>query len=56
MLVFSHIVPAVPIGFLEPYYLKDVTASFGGQIVMGKDGMLFGLPANKGNIERRDLL
>lgn len=56
MLVFSHIVPAVPIGLLEPYYLKDVTADFRGKIVMGKDGMLFILPANKDNIERRDLL
>ncbi len=56
MLVFSHIVPAVPIGFLEPYYLKDVTTGFGGEMVMGKDGMLFILPANTDNIERRDLL
>lgn len=56
MLVFSHIVPAVPIGFLEAYYLKDVTAGFRGKMVMGKDGMLFSLPANKDNIERRDLL
>ena len=38
------------------YYLKDVTAGFRGKMVMGKDGMLFSLPANKDNIERRDLL
>ncbi|WP_422345477.1 MBL fold metallo-hydrolase [Parasphingorhabdus sp.] len=56
MLVFSHIVPAVPIGFLEAYYLKDVPSGFRGKMVIGKDGMLFSLPANKDNIERRDLL
>ncbi|MEP2102466.1 MAG: MBL fold metallo-hydrolase [Parasphingorhabdus sp.] len=56
MLVFSHIVPAVPIGFLEAYYLEGVTASYRGKMVMGKDGMLFSLPANKDNIERGDLL
>jgi ribonuclease Z len=56
MLVFSHIVPAVPIGFLEAYYLKDVPSGFRGKMVMGKDGMLFSLPANKNSIGQDDLL
>ncbi|QTD54916.1 MBL fold metallo-hydrolase [Parasphingorhabdus cellanae] len=56
MLVFSHIVPAVPNSLLEPYYLKDVTAGFRGKIVMGKDGMLFSLPADSDHIGRSDLL
>jgi ribonuclease Z len=56
MLVFSHIVPAVPIGFLEAYYLKDVPSGFRGKMVIGKDGMLFSLPANKNSIKQDDLL
>lgn len=56
MLIFSHIVPAVPIGFLEAYYLKDVPSGFRGKMVMGKDGMLFSLPANKNSIGQDDLL
>lgn len=56
MLVFSHIVPAVPIGFLEAYYLKDVPSGFRGKMVMGKDGMLFSLPANQDSIKQDDLL
>ena len=56
MLVFSHIVPAVPLDYLENYYLKGVADAYGGPIVLGKDGMLFSLPANKTSIERDDLL
>lgn len=56
MLVFSHIVPAVPIGYLEAYYLKGVNDAFSGTTVLGQDGMLFSLPANKNSIEQDELL
>ncbi|MEP3225077.1 MAG: MBL fold metallo-hydrolase [Parasphingorhabdus sp.] len=55
-LVFSHIVPAVPIDYLEAYYLKGTEAVFDGPIVLGQDGMLFSLPANKNSIEQDQLL
>jgi len=56
MLVLSHIVPALPLDYLEAYYLKGVDAAYDGPVVLGKDGMLFSLPANKDSIERGDLL
>jgi ribonuclease Z len=55
MLVLSHIVPALPLDYLEAYYMKGVDAAFDGPAVLGKDGMLFSLPANKDSIERGDL-
>jgi ribonuclease Z len=56
MLVFSHIVPALPLDYLQGYYMKGVSQAFDGPVVLGKDGMLFSLPANQDNIERGDLL
>ncbi|HEY9091266.1 MBL fold metallo-hydrolase [Parasphingorhabdus sp.] len=56
MLVFTHIIPAVPVGYLKSYYLKDVDAVFDGKVVLGEDGMLFTLPANKDSIEQDQLL
>jgi ribonuclease Z len=56
MLVLTHIVPALPLAYLESYYLKGVDAAFDGPVVLGQDGMLFSLPANKDSIERGDLL
>jgi len=56
MLVLSHIVPALPFAYLESYYLKGVAAVFDGPVMLGRDGMLFSLPANKDSIERGDLL
>ncbi|WP_417613590.1 MBL fold metallo-hydrolase [Parasphingorhabdus sp.] len=56
MLVLSHIVPALPFAYLESYYLKGVDAAYDGPVVLGEDGMLFSLPANKDSIEQGDLL
>lgn len=56
MLVFSHIVPAVPIGYLEKYYLRGADEAFDGPMVLGKDGMVFSLPADSDKIERQKLL
>ncbi|SIN61157.1 ribonuclease Z [Parasphingorhabdus marina DSM 22363] len=56
MLVLSHIVPAVPLTYLESYYLKGTAEAFDGEIVLGRDGMLFSLPANKNSIDQDQLL
>lgn len=56
MLVLSHIIPAVPLNYLNAYYLKGVDAVFDGPVLVGEDGMLFSLPANKDSIEQDQLL
>jgi len=56
MLVLSHIVPALPLSYLEAYYMKGVGDAFDGPVVLGQDGMLFSLPANKNSVEQADLL
>lgn len=56
MLVFSHIVPALPLDYLEDYFMKGVDGAFDGPVVLGKDGMLFSLPADKDGIDRDNLL
>ncbi len=56
MLVLSHIVPALPLGYLDAYFMKGVNSDYDGPVVLGKDGMLFSLPANKDSIEQGDLL
>ena len=56
MLILSHIVPALPVAYLDSHYLKGVDAAFDGPVVLGRDGMLFSLPANKNSIGRGDLL
>lgn len=56
MLIFSHIVPALPLDYLEGYFMKGVSDAYDGPTILGKDGMLFSLPANKDSIEQGDLL
>jgi ribonuclease Z len=56
MLVFTHIIPAVPVDYLKSYYLKGVDDAYDGKIVLGEDGMMFSLPANKNSIEQEQLL
>jgi ribonuclease Z len=56
MLVFSHIVPALPLGYLDAYFMKGADVAYDGLMILGKDGMLFSLPANKDSIEQGDLL
>ena len=55
MLVFSHIVPAVPSRTLYPLFLKGTKGAFDGPVVMGEDGMAFELPAGSDKILRRRL-
>ncbi len=56
MLVLSHIVPALPLDYLDAYFTKGMNGAYDGPTVLGKDGMLFSLPANKDSIEQGDLL
>jgi ribonuclease Z len=56
MLVLSHLVPPLPHAYLYPAFLGDAGTRFGGEIVVGEDGMLFSLPARSEAIERRRLL
>ena len=56
MLVLSHLVPPLPNAYFYPAFLGDGPARFGGEIVVGEDGMLFSLPARSKAIERRRLL
>jgi len=44
MLVFTHIVPALPHKALHKYFLGDAPSKFDGELVIGEDGMLFSLP------------
>ena len=49
-LVFTHIVPAVPVTYLNAYYLNGTAAEYDGPITLGEDGMIFSLPAGGGEI------
>jgi ribonuclease Z len=55
-LVLSHNVPPLPSRFFYPAFLRDAKKRFGGEIVVGEDGMFFSLPAGSKVIDRRDLL
>ncbi len=54
-LVLSHVVPPVPIRYLEAYYLNGTRDAFDGPITLGRDGMLFVLPAGSDDIEMRSM-
>ncbi|MGL5837501.1 MAG: MBL fold metallo-hydrolase [Sphingorhabdus sp.] len=55
-LVLTHIVPPIPSKFFYPAFLGDAASRYSGPIVVGEDGMLFTLPANKPDIVRRRLM
>ena len=50
-LVLHHVVPPVPVTFLNPYYLKGTSDAYNGPITLGVDGMLFSLPAGSEDID-----
>lgn len=56
MLVLSHLVPPLPYAYLYPAFLGDAPERFDGEIIVGEDGMLFSLPPQSTEIERRKLL
>jgi len=55
MLVYTHIVPALPKPYLNAYFIKGAGDKFSGDIVVGQDGMMFSLPADSTKISRRKL-
>lgn len=50
-LVLYHLIPAVPMGYLERAFLGDAPALFGGKLVVSQDGLIVSLPANGKGIE-----
>ncbi|MEO1305464.1 MAG: MBL fold metallo-hydrolase [Pseudomonadota bacterium] len=55
-LVMYHIVPQLPVRMLETIFLGNSRARFDGKITIGRDGMLFSLPAGSERISRTDTL
>lgn len=52
MLVLTHVVPPVPVRYLEAAFVGDARRRFDGKIVVGRDGMLFSLPAGGDAVRR----
>lgn len=53
MLVFNHIVPALPLKYLEAYYAKGTRKAFSGPVIVGRDGMTFSLLPGEDKIRRK---
>ncbi len=51
-LVYYHIVPPLPVDLMETVFLGDAKSYFRGPIRVGKDGMLFTLPAGSKAVDR----
>jgi ribonuclease Z len=54
--VFHHFLPAVPLRSLHGAFLGDTRAIFDGPVVMGAEGLVFGLPPQSSVIESLFLL
>lgn len=55
-LVFTHVVPPMPMRVLYPAFTGDAGRYFHGEILVGEDGMLFSLPAGNTSIDRQALM
>lgn len=55
-LVLYHIVPPLPSRLLEPLFLGEADTAYDGPITVGRDGMIFSLPAGSGAIEMQEAL
>ncbi|MEP3654875.1 MAG: MBL fold metallo-hydrolase [Litorimonas sp.] len=55
LLVFTHIVPALPTSYLDAVFKKGAADKFSGDIVVGQDGMMFSLKPQSDGIMRRQL-
>ncbi len=49
-LLFTHIVPMLPLPGLEAVFLEGVDDAFDGEFTLGKDGTMISLPANSSDI------
>lgn len=54
-LVLNHIVPPLPVRYAYPAFLGDAASFYDKPITVGEDGMLFSLPANSTNVDRKRL-
>jgi ribonuclease Z len=54
--VFHHFLPAVPVRSLHGAFLGDTRSIFDGPVVMGAEGLVFGLPPQSSVIESLFLL
>ena len=55
-LVFTHFIPGLPLRTLEGPCLGDARSRFSGPLFVARDGDLFSLPAEGGDLTRRNLL
>ncbi len=55
-LVFYHIVPPLPLSYLNAAYLGDAGKFYDGPITVGTDGLLFVMPADSDAIRLKKLL
>ncbi|HRI99151.1 MAG TPA: MBL fold metallo-hydrolase [Hyphomonas sp.] len=52
LLVLSHVIPPAPSRLLDAYFARDAKQQFSGDVVVGRDGMVFQLPAQSDKIIR----
>jgi len=50
-LLMYHLVPPLPVAMVEAAFLGDAESKFSGPITVGRDGMIFSLPAGSDKIE-----
>ena len=55
MLVYSHLVPGVPLPYLDAYFTRGTRKAFSGPIIVGQDGMMFSLLPETNKITRSRL-
>lgn len=55
-LVLTHVIPPVPVSYLNAAYLGDAGKFFEGPITVGTDGLLFVMPADSEVIRLERLL
>lgn len=55
LLVYTHIVPALPSAYLDAVFVKGAADKFSGDIIVGRDGMMFSLEPQSKDIERHQL-
>ena len=55
LLVYTHIVPALPTPYLNAVFTKGAADKYSGDIIVGQDGMMFSLKPQSEDIVRRKL-
>jgi ribonuclease Z len=55
-LLYTHVVPPLPLAPLEEVFLDGVGAVYDGPVTLGRDGLLVSLPSGSDAIEVRELL